>query len=105
MESFVIRAKEIYGTAFRECISLKEIPAAETGQAAGASEGEILGTWNGVKMVAEGMEMNLSDFGMIMQITINADGTGLLDEGEGAETISWTSENGTVSIQYHEERL
>lgn len=75
-----------------------EAPEAEAGQAAGASEGEILGTWNGVKMVAEGMEMNLAEFGMIMQITINADGTGLWDEGEGAENITWTSENGMVSI-------
>ena len=74
-----------------------EAPAAEAGQSAGTSE-EVLGSWNGVTMIAEGMEMNLADFGMIMQLTINADGTGTWDEGEGAETISWTSENGTVSI-------
>ena len=74
-----------------------EAPAAETGQSAGASE-EVLGSWNGVMMIAEGMEMNLADFGMVMQLTINADGTGIWDEGEGAETISWTSQNGTVSI-------
>lgn len=66
--------------------------------AAGGDMASFTGVWNAVKIVAEDMELNLADLGMVMQMTLNADGTVQITDNGEVKEASWTFENGIGHI-------
>ena len=69
-------------------------PAAPVGDE-GAS---FLGTWYGQTMEMEGSTFSLADFGIVMQLTFNEDGTVTLFDGEEEDTGAWTVSGGVALI-------
>jgi len=71
-----------------------------SGAVAGTVE-DFVGTWNGTIMdMGGGMTMNMSDLGMNMSVTINADGTAVLNDGESVDTTSWKlTAEGMVEVE------
>ena len=62
-------------------------------------EGEpYLGVWNGQTMEMEGSTFSLTDFGIVMQLTLNEDGTATLFDGEEEDTGAWTVSGGVALI-------
>ncbi|MGN0745186.1 MAG: leucine-rich repeat domain-containing protein [Aristaeellaceae bacterium] len=62
-------------------------------------EGEpYLGVWYGQTMDMDGATFSLADFGIVMQLTFNEDGTALLFDGEEEETSTWSVSSGTVRV-------
>ena len=62
-------------------------------------EGEpYLGVWNGQTMEMEGSTFSLADFGIVMQLTFNEDGTVTLFDGEEEDTGAWTVSGGVALI-------
>ena len=68
-------------------------PAAVAGDAA-----SFTGTWNAETLEMEGMVFNAADMGMNMQLSLNADGTALMDDGESTDSATWTFADGTAYI-------
>ena len=66
--------------------------------AAGGDMASFKGVWNAVKIVAEDMELNLADLGMVMQMTLNADGTVQITDNGEVKEAPWTFENGIGHI-------
>ena len=63
------------------------------------AEGEaFFGTWYGISLEMEGETFSMAEFGMDMRITLNADGTAELFDGEEMEVSAWTLTSGVVNI-------
>ena len=58
----------------------------------------FLGTWLGDTLEMDGSEMSLSDFGIEMEMTINADGTAVYFDGEETVSSPWTMEGDALNI-------
>ena len=68
---------------------------------AALAESGFAGMWSAVKAEAEGMTMNkamLEMMGMLIELTLNEDGTGALAMGEESEAVSWTESGDTVTL-------
>jgi len=74
-----------------------EIPVNAPTGVAGTVE-DFVGTWNASTMEMEGTTLNAADMGMIMDLTINADGTIIIFDGESEEEGLWTLVDGKVDI-------
>ncbi|MDY4138803.1 MAG: leucine-rich repeat protein [Eubacteriales bacterium] len=62
-------------------------------------EGEpYLGLWIGLTMEMEGSAFSLADFGIVMQLTLNEDGTLLMFDGEEEEASTWTVSGGVITV-------
>lgn len=63
------------------------------------AEGEpYFGAWQGESMVMGDMVFTFSDIGMSMNLTLNSDGTAILDDGEEYETSVWFMQDGAAWI-------
>ena len=69
-------------------------PAAPVGDEGAA----YLGTWYGQTMEMDGSTLSLADFGIVMQLTLNEDGTAALFDGEEEDTGAWTVSGGVALI-------
>ena len=58
----------------------------------------FLGEWQGVSMEMAGEAINLADLDMTMTVTLNADGTVLLFDGEDTDEGVWTVSDGVAYI-------
>lgn len=67
------------------------VPIGEEGAA-------FFGTWYGKTMEMEGEVIGLEEFGMTMQLTLNADGTAEMFDGEAADMSVWSFSNGIAYI-------
>ena len=56
----------------------------------------FFGVWNGTTIEMEGETFNLSDFGMVMELTLSQDGTASLFDGEEYDTAAWTVSGGAA---------
>lgn len=74
-----------------------QAPAGAAGAVAGTAE-DFVGVWNASVMDLGGMTMNAADLGMVMDLTINADGTITMFDGESTETGTWTLVDGKVDV-------
>ena len=62
-------------------------------------EGEpFLGTWIGQSMDMEGSVISLADFGIVMNLTLNEDGTLVMFDGEEEEASTWSVSGGVALI-------
>ena len=81
---------------------LAPAPAATTAPSAPTTAtGDItlfVGTWLGDTLEMDGSEMSLSDFGIEMEMTINADGTAVYFDGEETVSSPWTMEGDALNI-------
>ena len=66
--------------------------------AVAGTEEDFIGVWNASVMETEGMTMDVAAMGMVMDLTIDADGTITLYDGESAETGTWTLVDGMLDI-------
>ena len=58
----------------------------------------FLGEWQGVSMEMAGEAINLADLDMTMTVTLNADGTVILFDGEDTDEGVWTVSDGVAYI-------
>lgn len=77
------------------------LTTAESAAYAGVAVSSAEGVWNAVSAETDGMTLDksmLEMMDMLIKLTLNADGTGILEtEGEAGE-ISWTEDAGVVTI-------
>lgn len=71
-------------------------PAAPAG-VAGTAE-DFVGVWNASTMEMEGESIDVAAMGMVMELTINADGTASMYDGESTENANWTISDGALMI-------
>jgi len=81
-----------------------EAPAEPAETVTGDAEG-FVGIWNASEMDMGGMVMNVADMGMIMDLTINADGTIAMFDGETTDEATWTLVDGKLNIEGQESAL
>lgn len=56
------------------------------------------GTWQAETMDMGGAVFNVADMGMVMELTLNADGKASMYDGESADAAAWTLVDGTAYI-------
>ena len=66
--------------------------------AVGEDGASFLGTWIGQTMEMEGTVISLADFGIVMNLTLNEDGTMILFDGEEETEGTWTVSNGVITV-------
>lgn len=71
--------------------------AEPTGTIAASSAEEFFGEWKGETMVMESGTFALADMMMVMDLTINADGTLTLFDGAETDTAPWTFADGYIT--------
>ena len=64
----------------------------------GAEGADYIGEWYGVTMESEGMTFSLSDFDIVMVLTLNEDGTATLFDGEETDETVWKVEDGVAIV-------
>ena len=74
-------------------------PTPEPAQPIGEEGAAFFGTWNGVSMEMDGATYSMADFGMTMVLTLNADGTVTVFDGEEEDASVWKVSNGVASMQ------
>lgn len=56
------------------------------------------GTWQAETMDMDGVVFNVADMGMVMELTLNADGVASMYDGESTDAATWTLVDGTAYI-------
>ena len=74
-------------------------PTPEPARPVGAEGEPFLGEWHGVSMETEGMVLSFTDFGMVMVLTLNEDGTASVFDGEELDATVWKVEDGMAVVQ------
>ena len=73
-------------------------PTLEPARPVGTEGADYIGEWYGVTMESEGMTFSLSDFDIVMVLTLNEDGTATLFDGEETDETVWKIEDGVAII-------
>ncbi len=67
---------------------------------------DYLGVWYLVSIESEGMVLNPADMGMAVNVTLNADGTGMVNATDEEEmSATWTVSGDTITITVEDEPL
>lgn len=74
-----------------EMEELQPVPVGEAGA-------PYVGTWYGTKMLLDGDEYDMAEFGMEMILTLNEDGTAVLADSDEEDFTVWAVENGMVVL-------
>ena len=74
-------------------------PTPEPAQPIGEEGAAFFGTWNGVSMEMDGSTISMADLGMTMVLTLNADGTATMSDGEEEDASAWAISDGVASMQ------
>lgn len=70
------------------------VPEAVSGDAE-----SFFGTWEATTMEMEGSVFNVADIGIVMEFTLNADGTAIVYDGENTDNGTWSFEDGKAYIE------
>ena len=73
-------------------------PEPEPAKPIGEEGAAFFGTWYAETLEMEGMVFNAADMDMNMHLSLNADGTALMDDGESTDSAIWTFADGTAYI-------
>lgn len=74
-----------------------EVPSGAPASVAGNAE-DFVGFWQVSTMEMEGMVMDMAEMGMIMDLTVNADGTFAMYDGESTDEGEWTLADGKMDV-------
>ena len=73
-------------------------PTPEPALPVGAEGEPFFGEWHGMSMEMDGETFSFDDFDMVMDLTLNEDGTAALFDGEETDLTSWKVEDGVAII-------
>lgn len=73
-------------------------PTPELALPVGAEGEPFFGEWHGMSMEMDGETFSFDDFDMVMDLTLNEDGTAALFDGEETDLTSWKVEDGVAII-------
>ena len=74
------------------------VPTPEPALPVGAEGEPFFGEWHGMSMEMDGETFSFDDFDMVMDLTLNEDGTAALFDGEETDLTSWKVEDGVAII-------
>ena len=73
-------------------------PTPEPALPVGAEGEPFFGEWHGMSMEMDGETFSFDDFDIVMDLTLNEDGTAALFDGEETDLTSWKVEDGVAII-------
>ena len=73
-------------------------PTPEPALPVGAEGEPFFGEWHGMSMEMDGETFSFDDVDMVMDLTLNEDGTAALFDGEETDLTSWKVEDGVAII-------